>query len=174
VSEFFNKLRNVYKHQIGYEFTNRKGTISCKENRKGFKCEIEDNEKALVIILDGNFKGSCGNFKSRKLSNSKETTCDGLIYFENENKRNCIFFELKGVNIEDAIKQIISSIKDFQNRYKKENYKYKVGAIIVGSSVSPSKTKNKELKNLIDLKPEFIRSVSKKGGQIDATSYIKR
>ncbi len=154
-----------------------KKVLVCEENKVGVKCEFSvDREIGLGVILDSEFKGKCGNIeKKSECEGLKGSNCDGFIYYQSESKKNVIFVELKGSDIEKAVEQILNSIKNFKNIFPKHNHNYNLGAAIVYTGSTPSQTKTKTLKKLnkeLDksLKPAYTQTIK---GKADITAYVK-
>lgn len=91
-------------------------------------------------------------------------------------KKNVIFIELKGTDFEAAVEQIKESILRFLKKFPKDQFNYKVGAVIIHSGSVPNHTKGKKLKNkLVPLLDKTLRppKTSSSKGVEDITNYIK-
>ncbi len=167
----YEKLREDFIKCIAHDINNPRKTkkVSCSENQKKVSFQIKEKEIGLVLVIDDNFSGRCGKQKKKCKNFKSSKKCDLLLYFSDDSVRNVIFIELKGTNISEAIEQIKHSIKYFEKRYNQQIFNYKFGAVLIHSGGSPSQSKDKELKNLIDLKPYFSRTNQ---GIID--SYIRK
>ncbi len=155
-----------------------KKILVCEENKVGVRCEfLFEREIVLGVVLDSEFKGKCGDIgKNSECEGLKGSNCDGFIYYQLEDKKNVIFVELKGSDIEKAVGQILNSIKNFKNIFPKHNYNYKIGAVIVYTGSTPSQTKTKTLKKLNkeldkNLKPAYTQTIK---GKADITEYVKK
>jgi len=155
-----------------------KKILVCEENKVGVRCEFSvEREIGLGVILDGEFKGKCGDVeKKSECKGLKGSNCDGFIYYQSENKKNAIFVELKGSDLEKAVEQILNSIKNFKNIFPKHNHNYNLGAVIVYTGSTPTQTKTKTLKKLNkeldkNLKPAYTQTIK---GKADITEYVKK
>ena len=124
-------------------------TISLKEIESNFICENPDRLEILEVIVD-----NCLKFQGKQ--------CDYLLV--NTNNNIGLFIELKGNDVEKAVKQLRNSIMQvcsLNNRFIKSNFDKKYAYIVskkVPGSINPDKIKDKFRKEFsIALKIKNIR-----------------
>jgi len=176
----FTEIENKFSNCIGFNNVGNKNfgkILVCEENNVGVRCEFVDGEIGIGVVIDKQFEGKCGNLEGKsECEGLKGSNCDGFIYYQSD-KKNVIFVELKGSDIEKAVNQILNSIEKFKRIFKKHNYGYSVGAVIVYTGSTPKNIKKKTLKEKLDkeldknLKPAFTRNIK---GKVDITSYVKQ
>lgn len=163
----FAKLSKDFNDCIAsqVENPNKPKKISCEEQEKKVFLKVEKTERALVLVIDDNFSGTCGRRRINCQGFKSPKKCDILIHFSsNDGKlKNIIFVELKGVRIGDAVKQLKASIKYFEKKYDKKGFGYKIGAVIIHGGGAPRKVKDPKLKRLVDLYPLFTSTTQGTG-----------
>ena len=165
--ELKTKLRDCLHPDYNFRYPKNEKVISCEENKNSIRCTVNPEEIACLFVVDEQFDGSC------KLDNpcnclGSSNSCDLILYMNTGRLKTVTFVELKGTNVNHAILQIKETIKNFKDKFDKQQWRYKVLAVIVYSGSAPRKIKDKELKSLLDKFP-FL----KKRQFADITGYVK-
>jgi hypothetical protein len=130
--------------------------FSVQENRSGFSILCKDRNLVDKYKIDGYFD-----------SDTTHKKCDYLFIYYSKNKNNpntIIFVELKGKDIEQAIKQLDTTISVFDKEqfFKGKNNSGLIGAIVSTGYPSDDATYRKLKKNIMQKFKKYNLQIERK------------
>jgi len=157
--ELKTKLRDCLHPDYNFRYPKNEKVISCEENKNSIRCTVNPEEIACLFVVDEQFDGSC------KLDNpcnclGSSNSCDLILYMNTGRLKTVTFVELKGTNVNHAILQIKETIKNFKDKFDKQQWRYKVLAVIPDKMPTISTLSDEKWGDLIViLKQERVREL---------------